>query len=56
MTTRRKQPKDKSAGISLNAYLPIAGITGAVLICYIAYRASISDRRLFHAIGIKWTG
>ncbi len=47
MTTKRKPSRKKPAGFKLNILITIAGIAGALLTCYIAYRASISDRKLF---------
>lgn len=47
MAARRKPSNKKPDWINLNFYITIAGIIGAVLTGYIAYRASVSDRKLF---------
>lgn len=42
-----KKKKRKSAGINLTVFVSIAAFIGLALTVYIAYRASISDRKLF---------
>jgi hypothetical protein len=45
-TTKRKTKK-KIAGINLSPFIIVAFVIGFVLTCFIVYRASISDRKLF---------
>lgn len=47
MISKTKNTKRKSAGISLKPILIAAGLIGLALTIYIAYRASISERKLF---------
>lgn len=48
MRSTFKKKKTKSAGTSLTTYFIIAGLVGLVLTIYIGYRASISNKTLFH--------
>lgn len=47
MTFIKKNTKNKSAGVSLKPLIYIAGLIGLILTIYIAYRASISESKLF---------
>jgi hypothetical protein len=40
-------PKKKPTGFKLSSFMTTAAVIGVLLTCYIAYRASISDRKLF---------